>query len=140
MFEQYQQPAERNKAILAMLVNMITVDRNLETIEGRFMLDVARQLNIPEEEIQQVLGDPTQYILSPPKNEKDRMTILYYLLFAMRVDGKIRPEEEALCFKAGLRLGFPHQMVADLIRVMKNHLHEEIPEDAMLNVIKKYLN
>jgi RAB protein geranylgeranyltransferase component A len=68
------------------------------------------------------------------------MTILYYLLFMMRVDGVIDQQEEQLVHEAGFRLGFNEKMVDDLIHVMKTYLNKEIPPEVMLQQIKKYLN
>lgn len=140
MFENYQQPKDRNKAILAILINMATVDQQLADIEKQYLIDVANSLGLTDDDIREVLAAPDQYILQPPKAEHDRMLVLYHLLFTMRVDGQIKPREEELCYKAGLRLGFNHLLVSDLIRVMKKYLHEDIPDDAMINEVKKYLN
>ena len=49
-------------------------------------------------------------------------------------------QEEELCFKFGLRLGFAHQMVRDMIEVVKNYAIGDIPPDELLDQIKKYLN
>ena len=104
------------------------------------MGDIASQLGLLKEDIATIIENPEKFALKPPAAEEDRMRILYYLLFMMRVDGKIPPEEEKLCYKAGLRLGFNEQLTGDLIRVMKTYLEEDIPPEAMLDVVKKYLN
>ena len=68
------------------------------------------------------------------------MTILYYLLFTMAVDGQIHEEEEKLCYELGLRLGFRENMTRDLINVMKRFLNKKLPQEALLKEIRKYLN
>lgn len=140
MFKDYKEIKARNMAVLAMLVQMAEADGDLDLAEQEFILDVAYQVQLTGDEVEEIFTHPKKFVLIPPRNEEDRMTILYYLLFMMRIDGKILPKEEELCYKAGLRLGFNHDMVTDLIFVMKKHLHEELPEDALLNVIRKYLN
>lgn len=140
MLEDYKEVHARNKAIIAMLVNMAEVDNDLDLVEQQFIMDIAYQIGLNGDEIEDVFSNPDQFVLKPPKYDEERMTILYYLLFTMRIDGKIMPAEEELCYKAGLRLGFNHEMVEELIQVMKNYLYEEIPSELLLDAIRKYLN
>ena len=140
MFENYENEYERNRATIAMLIKMVTIDNRIDPIEKKFLGEIAIQLGMIEEDISTIIENPEAFALKPPAAEEDRMRILYYLLFMMRVDGKIPPEEEKLCYKAGLRLGFNEQLTGDLIRVMKTYHDEEIPPEAMINVVKKYLN
>ena len=140
MLDDYQQLNERNKAVLAILITMSQVDQQVDQIEKQFILDVSRQLGLSLDEVETIREQPETFILRPPKSEQDRMTILYYLLFTMRVDGQIKPKEEELCHKVGFRLGFNNLMIDDLIQVMKDHPKGEVPPEKMLNEIKKYLN
>ncbi len=140
MFEDRTEDIERKKGIIAMLIKLANVDEEAVAIERRFIMDVADQLGLNRTDLSEVAKNPDAFELQPPEGEQERMNILYYLLFTMRVDGVIKEEEERLCYKAGLRLGFNQQMTADLIQVMKRYLKEDIPEDAMLDAIRKYLN
>ncbi len=140
MFGNYAEDIDRKKAVVAMLIQLANVDEGEAHVERRFIRDVAEQLGLKTSELQEVIDNPDGFPLKPPKEEQERMNILYYLLFTMRVDGVIKEEEERLCYKAGLRLGFNEHLTADLIRVMKTYLHEDIPTEAMLNAIRKYLN
>jgi len=140
MFENYENEYDRNRATIAMLIKMVTIDNKIDPIEKKFLGDIANQLGLLQEDIATIIENPEEFALKPPAAEEDRMRILYYLLFMMRVDGEIPPEEEKLCYKAGLRLGFNEQLTGDMIRIMKTHLDEDIPPEAMINVVKKYLN
>ena len=140
MLENYNQIRDRKKAILAMLIQMAGADEKLHDNEKQFIGDVAAQIDIFPGELEEIYSDSGSYILIPPRSEEDRMTILYYLLFTMRADGQIQRKEEELCFKAGLRLGFNHQLVSDLIAVMKAYLKKDIPPNALIDKVKKYLN
>jgi len=140
MFGNYENEYERNRATMAMLIKMVTIDKQIDPIEKKFLGDVAKQLGLVQEDIATIIKNPEEFALKPPAAEEERMRILYYLLFMMRVDGRIPPEEEKLCYKAGLKLGFNEQLTGDMIRLMKTHLNKEIPPEAMINVVKKYLN
>ena len=140
MFGNYENEYERNRATMAMLIKMVTIDKQIDPIEKKFLGDVAKQLGLVQEDIATIIENPEEFALKPPASEGERMRILYYLLFMMRVDGRIPPEEEKLCYKAGLKLGFNEQLTGDMIQLMKTHLNKEIPPEAMINVVKKYLN
>jgi len=140
MFENYDNEYDRNRATIAMVIKMVMIDNKIDPIEKKFLENIAQQLGLQQEDITTIIENPEKFALVPPAEEEDRMRILYYLLFMMRVDGEIPPEEEKLCYKAGLKLGFNEQLTGDLIRIMKTYLNDEIPPEAMINVVKKYLN
>lgn len=140
MLEDKTEDLERKKGIIAMLIKLANVDDQAVAIERRFIMDVAEQIGLSKMDLAAVAKNPDDFELQPPEGEQERMNILYYLLFTMRVDGVIKEEEERLCYKAGLRLGFNEQLTADLIRVMKKYLNKDIPPEAMLDTIRKYLN
>ncbi len=140
MFENYENEYDRNRATLAMLIKMVMIDNKIDPVEKKFLGDIALQLGLLQEDIITIIEKPEAFALKPPAAEEERMRILYYLLFMMRIDGKIPPEEEKLCYKAGLRLGFNEQLTGDLIRIMKTYLNKEIPPEEMINAVKKYMN
>ena len=119
---------------------MASADGRIDLIEKKFINDVAGQLGMSAEDLDEITAYPDKYEIKPPPPEQERMTIFYYILFMMAVDGKIHEKEEQMCYKTGLRLGFNEQMCRDLIDVMKKFLNKEIPSDALLNAIKRYMN
>ena len=140
MSEEYSEGKKRKQAIIALLLDMAKVDQSIEAREEKFIRDVATYIGLTPSDIDAVKNDSTTFRFSPPPEELERMNILYYLLFAMAIDGEIKEAEERLCYKAGLRLGFNEQMTADLIGVMKKYLNKEMPKDALVKEVKKYLN
>ena len=139
MFEEFND-AKKNRSVVAMLVEMSKSDQFSSPIEDAYIKYIARHLGVSPEEVNLIKNKPDQFKFVAPDSEQERMTILYYLLFTMRVDGEIKEAEEAICHKVGLKLGFNPALTQDLIRVMKKYAKDEIPPDAMLEQIKKYLN
>ena len=131
---------EQKQSIIALLAQMADADNKIATLESKYIQDVANRMGLSEEEIITTLQDTSRHSLKPPVEERERMSILYYLLFMMRVDGQIEAKEEEFIFKVGLNLGIQHGLTRDLIGVMKKYLNEDIPPEAMLEQIKKYLN
>lgn len=126
--------------IIALLVKQADAEGNITPAEEAFLDHAAKSLGLSEEEVRHIKANPDAYKVAPPPNERTRMTILYYLLFMMRADGEIRPEEEKLCYEIGFRLGFRMEMISNLIGVMRQYLRQQLPPDAMLEKIKPYLS
>lgn len=140
MFEKYENDIKQRKSIIALLYQMANSDNHVSALERRYLNEVAESIGLDIFAVKEVLENPSNYHLESPPDEGERMTILYYLLFMMRVDGKIEPQEEKLVYEAGFRLGFNELLTKDLIQVMKKYLTEDIPPEAMLEQIRKYLN
>ena len=129
-----------NKAIIGLMIKMAKVDHNIDPIEKKFIYDIAARLHLTPEDLIDVIKHPEENQLDPPADEGERMKVLYYMLFTMRIDGKVHPEEEQLCYTASLRLGFNEKMAAEMIALMKKYLNEDLPPEAMVKVVKKYMN
>ncbi len=131
---------EKKQAIIALLLQMAGADEHLDEKEERYIQEIARQMDLEPDAIEMVRKAPGKYPFHVPTDEHERMTILYYMIFLMRADGKILPSEEEMCYKIGLKLGFNHNMVMDLIAVLKIYLNEDVPPEIMLEHVRKYLN
>lgn len=131
---------ERNKSIFSMVFQLNEVDNQIKTKEYVFLNDLANTLKLTKPEVASVIANPKSFNLISPPEEQERMQILYYIIFAMRIDGEIHPEEEKLVYKIGLKLGFHQVMLTDMINLLKNHLTTRLPNDALLKIVKKYLN
>lgn len=140
MSRNYKKEIERRKGIIGLLIQMTFIDGKVDDIEKQFVYGVAKELGLTTEDIEEVVLHPEDFRMTPPPPEQERMSILYYVLFAMSVDGEIHEEEEKLCYKIGLRLGFNEHMTRDLINVMKKFLNKKVPQNALLNEIKKHMN
>jgi len=138
MFEEYD--IDQRKSIIALLFKLAKTDNSVSNIEKLYLRDIANSIGVDTFSIDEILEDPESYPLKVPLDERERMTILYYLLFMMRVDGRIEKGEEKLVYEAGFRLGFNEKLLEDLIGVMKTYLNKEIPPEVMLTQIKKHLN
>ncbi len=130
-----------NKAmIIQLLYEMARADNRLDQREAQFLFDIGKRLYLDTATIESVLSSKGRFPLKPPKTDKERMTVLYYLLFQMKIDGKVADEERGMVRKVGLRLGFRGELTDDLIQIIQSHVARKIPVEIMLNEIRKYLN
>jgi len=128
------------KYIISLLVKQALSDDEFSLVEKKYLKHVGTNLELSDVDLAAIIHHPDKYIISPPPDELKRLTILYYLLFMMKVDQNISVEEERLCYKIGLRLGFREELVTNLIKVMKDYLNEKIPPTAMIEKVKPFLN
>lgn len=130
----------QNKAIFSLVLQVHLADNQINIEELQYMKDVASVLQLTTEDINEISANPKDYILDPPPPEQERMRILYWLLFAMRIDGDINPKEEAILYRVGMQLGFSEMMLTEFVDELKKHLTTRLPDDALVKIIKKYLN
>ena len=128
------------RSIIALLLRLQASDDEKHLHEFAYIHKVATHLGLTAEDVLSVEAALDKYPLHPPSNEKERMTILYYLLFLMDIDGTVTKEEEQLVEQFGMRLGFRIALTHELIEVVKSYADRDLPEDALLRKIKKYLN
>ena len=104
------------------------------------MAHIAVRLGLTEQDLAHIDQHPASLSFEFPKGEQERMNLLYHLLFLMKIDGRVGPKEKALCHELGTRLGFNYLMVDDLITVMAEHEGKAVPDNLLLDIIKKYMN
>jgi uncharacterized tellurite resistance protein B-like protein len=129
------------KSIIALLVKLQIADGQSTEHEYVYIQKVAWSLGLSNSDVEEVIHNLHLYREAlAPKTEKERMTILYYLLFFMLVDQKVSMEEEKLVQEFAFRLGFRTALTTDLVQVIKDHATSHLPAEKMLQAIKKYLN
>ena len=120
-----------NKVLFNLLVKLHQSDSSVDDIEIQYLKDVAVNLGLSSEDIDDVIKNPENFELDPPASEQERMTILYHLLFGMRVDGIISKKETEYITEVGLKLGFNELMTTELMSLMGDYLHEKLPDEPL---------
>lgn len=132
---------EEKKQIVAKLFRFISApERIIRPKELAYISHVAASFGLSEEELHSIKNSAQHIELEIPKDEKDRMSIFYYLLFLSRANGRISPKQEAYLVSEGLALGINPFLVLDLIAVLRKNERQSVPPSQMLDQIKKYLN
>jgi len=108
--------------------------------EIRFINNVARRIGLSELDVEEIDQHPERLTFSLPHSEQDRMTMLFDLLFLMKIDGVVAEEEKEMVLEIGVRLGFRILMVEEFISTISKYVGEEVPPNALLDIIRKYMN
>lgn len=134
------QDLKTKETYVAILLMLAEADDREHVHEIRFINHVAIRLGLTKQDVKRIDQHPEELHFVLPKTEQTRMNLLYHLLFLMKIDGKVGEKEIKLCHEIGLRLGFNYKMVDELILVMDQHVGKTIPQNLLLDIIKKYMN
>lgn len=122
-----------NQILIELLYQMAVADQKFSTAEKQFISQVMEENGIDFENY-----NPANTEI--PKEEKDRMTILYYLLFLIKIDDHVDERERKFTVKFGLTLGFREEMVNRMLDSMEQYLGNQLPDDELIKIIRQYLN
>ncbi len=126
--------------LLHILYNLCVSDGDISREEVSFISGIAKEIgagHLSLDEIKNLkLGLSPEY----PKEERDRMTILYYLLFLMKADKHIAEEEKKTIQHFGFKLGFSELLVDEMIEIIENNKNSKVPPDELLQIIIRHNN
>lgn len=130
---------QKQTHILTLLM-LAEADNRDHINEIRFINNVAGRIGLSEMDVQEIDKHPERLTFSLPESEEDRMTMLYDLLFLMKIDGVVAEEEKELVRELGVRLGFRISMVEEFIQTIAQYVGQQVPANALLDIIRKYMN
>jgi uncharacterized tellurite resistance protein B-like protein len=131
---------EKAKVIIRTLYHLAKTDGSITDIEFTYLVHVGKKMGFSIEDVRNIMLEYTEVKEILPYDEQDRMNVLYQLLFMMDADKNIAEEEEKALFHFGLKLGFSEFMIKDFMEIFQKHDIDDLPPEAMLNIIKKYQN
>jgi uncharacterized tellurite resistance protein B-like protein len=125
---------QKQTHILTLLM-MAEADNRDHPNEIKFINNVAGRLGMDAADVQEIDKHPERLTFSLPDTEVDRMTMLYDLMFLMKIDGDVAEEEKDLVRELGVRLGFQISMIEEFIQTMSQYIGKEVPGNALLDII-----
>ncbi|NNE27724.1 MAG: TerB family tellurite resistance protein [Saprospiraceae bacterium] len=126
--------------LISILVHLSYSDRHFDTSELSYILSVGRHLGVKDHIVESIIKDPFVKDIQLPEAEEDRMTILYYMLFLMKIDRQINDGERELIHHYGFKLGFSRAQINDFLDLMEHYKDGRVPTDEMISIIKRYKN
>lgn len=127
-------------AVIYMLLRVMAADGHQDRREYHYFIRVMHEMGISMQDLAAITTTPLPAEDKLPSDERERMVILYYLLFMMESDRVIAEEEVRLVKDLGHQLGFRIELVSDLIQVIRTYDHISSPSEALLDKIRTYLN
>ena len=129
-----------SEQLLSTLIKLSRIDDFFDQFELTFLIKVGHELKIDDSRVEELIQKPLDGDFDVPASERDRMNILYHMLFLMKIDTIVTEEEIEMVHHYGFKLGFPKPMLDEFISVVEQHKFKPIPTDLMLDIIRKYQN
>jgi len=130
----------KSEELLSALIQLSRADNYFDEFEFTYLLKVGKHMGIDDDKVETMIKDNRIIELTIPKSEEDRITIIYYMLFLMKVDTIINDEEKELIHHYGFKLGFSKAMIEDFINIMEKNKFKNVETKDMLDVLRKYQN
>lgn len=128
---------ERNRDHFAAIVRVALSDGDISPEEGAFLERLARNLDVPEEELQTILKHPERYPVNPPISYEDRLERLYDIARMVHVDLITEEHEMNMMKRLGIGLGFPVGKVEAVIEKAMELLCLRVDLDTFKEGMKK---
>jgi len=130
----------KSAELFSALIQLSKADNYFDQFEFSYLLKVGRHIGLDDMVVETMIKKNTKLPLTIPKDEKDRMTILYYMLFLMKIDNVISEEEIELVHHYGFKLGFSSEMLSEFIAVMEKNKFKKVEVRDLIEIIRKYQN
>lgn len=130
----------KSEELLSALIQLSRADNYFDEFEFTYLLKVGRHIGLEDDKVETMIKSNKKIDLTIPRSEEDRITIIYYMLFLMKVDTIINEEEKELIHHYGFKLGFSKGMIEDFIQIMEKNKFRNVDTKDMLDVIRKYQN
>ncbi len=97
---------QRNIGRFAAIVNIASVDGEINEEEERVLKRLANKLGVDKEEYAKIIKNPTGYPVNPPNSAAKRLERLYEVLIVIFADHNMDKDEEFMLKKYAVALGF----------------------------------
>lgn len=129
----------KKENIIAVVSSMAKVDGLIHENEFVYILKLGLSLGLTSDGVREIMLND-KVIAFIPKSIMDRISIFYYLILLMKVDGEISEDESDLLYHFGFKLGFNHLAISNIIRKVGANVDQKFELLTIVNEVKKYLN
>jgi hypothetical protein len=119
------------------LIEVALSDGNIDEEEMVLLLNLAKSLDITQEEIYQIRINPGKVNFHPPYRARERFNQIYDLVCMMMVDGEINKNELKLCKDLALKLGYLPLIVDDFIYIITRNISDGLSSKVTFRMTQK---
>jgi uncharacterized tellurite resistance protein B-like protein len=130
----------QGEELISLLVHISKSDNHFDDFELSYILQVGQAVGLNQYQIEETIRAEDTLDPTFPKTEQERMNILYYMLFLMKIDQNVSHKEKELIHHYGFKLGFSKAMLDEFVHLISKHQNSNVPTNQMLSIIKKYQN
>ena len=125
-------------SLLSEMIAFARINNNLRAIEHKFLLGVAKQLEITREDYDYLLDNPVTHINL--KSHSERIVQFHRLILLMNLDREIADKDLVRLHNFGLRMGLGHEAINRVLDLMESFPDKIVPPDFLIDIFKTQYN
>jgi len=125
-------------SLLSQMIAFARINNNLREIEHKFLLGVAKQLEITREDYNYLLNNPVTHINL--KSHSERIVQFHRLVLLMNLDKDISDKDLVKLHNFGLRMGLGHEAINRVLYLMESFPDKVVPPDFLIEIFKTHYN
>ncbi|MEZ4793066.1 MAG: TerB family tellurite resistance protein [Gelidibacter sp.] len=125
-------------SLLSEMIAFAQTDDNLKSIEYKFLLGVAKQLDISQSDFDYLIKYPVSYVHL--KSHSERIVQFHRLVLLMNLDSEITNKELVKLHNFGLRMGLSHESINKVLDLMESFPNKIVPPDFLIDIFKIQYN
>jgi len=125
-------------SLLSEMIAFAQIDASIKSIEYKFLLGVAKQLEISQEDFDYLFEHPVTYVHL--KSHSERIVQFHRLVLLMNLDQNIGDKELRKLHNFGLRMGLSHESINRVLDVMESFPNKIVPPDFLIEIFKIQYN
>lgn len=125
-------------SLLSEMIAFAQIDSSIKSIEYKFLLGVAKQLEISQEDFNYLFEHPVTYVHL--KSHSERIVQFHRLVLLMNLDHNISDKDLIKLHNFGLRMGLSHESINRVLHVMESFPNKIVPPDFLIEIFKVQYN
>lgn len=125
-------------SLLSEMIAFAQIDASIKAIEYKFLLGVAKQLEISKEDFNYLFEYPVNYVHL--KSHSERIVQFHRLVLLMNLGQNITTKELAKLHNFGLRMGLSHESINRVLDLMESFPNKIVPPDFLIDIFKVQYN
>ncbi|WMI67854.1 TerB family tellurite resistance protein [Mangrovimonas sp. YM274] len=125
-------------SLLSEMIAFAQADDSIKIIEYKFLLGVAKQLDISREDFDYLFKHPVTYVHL--KSHSERIVQFHRLVLLMNLDNEISRKELVKLHNFGLRMGLSHESINKVLDLMESFPNKVVPPDFLIDIFKIQYN
>ncbi|GGH47256.1 hypothetical protein GCM10011364_21960 [Mangrovimonas yunxiaonensis] len=120
------------------MISFAKSDNILSPIEYKFLLAIAKQLEISREDFDYLINNPVNYIHL--ESHSERIVQFHRLVLLMNLDKENTPKEIIKLHNFGLKMGLSCESINRVLFLMEGFPNKIIPPDVLIDIFKVQYN
>jgi hypothetical protein len=125
-------------SLLSEMIAFAQTDSNIKAIEYNFLLSIAKQLEISEEDFNSLFENPATHIHL--KSHSERIVQFHRLVLLMNIGDHHSKKQLQKIHNFGLRMGLNHEAINRVLDLMESFPDKIVPPDFLIEIFKVQYN